>query len=158
MIADDQVTSYDLEGNGFDWYNVDRIPKIRDGEVIIINTDLSSGPGIHWVSGKRFGRDFFIVDSLGPSNFRVYDKIMLQKLKRQGLNVLFYNGKFQYGPKTMPANSACGWFAQTTATLLRQSSTIAEADKKIAKMFGRTADDGDIRKLIGIFGTTRQNA
>ena len=148
------ISSEDLERSKFKWYSVDRIPKIG-ATPFIINTDLQSGPGIHWIAARRYGKKLFIVDSLGPNNYRQNDDVMFSQIRAQGLTPTFYDGKFQQGAKKKLGNKACGWYAQVSATILELSPTIKEANERLYTLFGRTAGDNDVDTLVDIIHNAR---
>ncbi len=143
------VTSDTIERYGVPWANVDNYgAKLRDGEPLIINTDLSSGEGIHWMCAMPIGDTLFVVDSLGADNVRPHDDLMFDIARRAGLTPQFYRGRFQYAD-----NSNCGWFALYIAKMLQKMKhpSIASATSAIARVFGRSADDGDLRVIRDAF-------
>lgn len=67
------ITSLDIERNGFRWFNIDTIPSaLPVGEAVIVNTDRSSGNGVHWMTLVRLNeKTYYLFDPLGPKNERV---------------------------------------------------------------------------------------
>ncbi len=59
------------------WSMVDNIKYLK---FQIVNTDISSGPGIHWICIAQLNDGSLIVDPLGPMNERLYDDIMIRNL------------------------------------------------------------------------------
>ena len=117
---------------------------------IITNTDVSSGPGIHWITIYRINQDALIIDPLGPRNLRPYDAIMFAQLHNaRVIDPEFYDGRFQY-----KADTTCGLFAIVCAEALRAESpeSIEQAAETINHVFGQTADIGDAEYLAAYFG------
>lgn len=145
------INSDDIIRNGFDWGSVDNFAgKLKDREPIIVNTDISSGQGIHFFTVIPIDDVLFIIDSLGTNNYRPYDDIMFREIEQTGLRPVFFNGRMQFDN-----DSLCGWFSLFNAYLLKNYQghlTLAIANKLIENAFGHTADDGDIHKLIDMFG------
>ena len=67
---------------------VDNI-KLTFKDPLIVNTDISSGPGIHWIVLYPVKEICYIIDPLGENNFRPYDKIMIDKINEFGLKIKF---------------------------------------------------------------------
>ena len=65
---------------------VDNI-KLSYKEPLIMNTDISSGPGIHWIVLYPVDKVCYIFYPLGENNFRPYDKIMIEKLNDYDLKI-----------------------------------------------------------------------
>ena len=63
---------------------VDNI-KLYHKEPLIVNTDLSSGPGIHWIVLYPVDNICYIFDPLGENNYRLYDNIKINKIREYGL-------------------------------------------------------------------------
>jgi hypothetical protein len=144
------INGDDIHLNKIKWASVDNFAHLlKSQDAFIINTDLSSGPGIHWITLVNRNKMVHIVDSLGKNNHRQYDDIMKQQLK--GYDYQFYDGYFQKIDNTM-----CGYFAIFVAKLI---NSLPDKDpfQLVESVFGRTADAGDILKLVHAFGTNGNN-
>ena len=84
---------------------VDNI-KLSYKEPLIMNTDISSGPGIHWIVLYPVDKVCYIFDPLGENNFRPYDKIMIEKINEYDLKIKFYPGRIQFKNSNL-----CGYFS-----------------------------------------------
>lgn len=149
------INSNDIVRNGIQWGSVDNfVGKLKDRIPMVVNTDVSNGSGIHWICVILVDGTVYIIDSLGPSNFRPYDNLMLTNLAQAGYDYAFYDGRFQWDN-----DSLCGWFAIYVAKVLKDSP-----DRLTPKLvfdivydaFGRDPDDGDIQKLIESFGLNQK--
>jgi hypothetical protein len=119
-------------------------------EAFVVNTDVSSGQGIHWITMKVGDHGVvYVVDSLGRKNLRPHDELMLKAFADTGLTPQWYPGVFQYED-----SSLCGWFAIFCARLINKYP-LDPPFKLIKDVFGYTADDGDIHQLIKSFGLER---
>ena len=148
----DLISSSDIETNDVKWASVDNFSDLlNQKDAFIINTDLDSGGGIHWIT--LFVRDgiCYIVDSLGPDNKRPNDKIMFKIIKDSDLKYQLYPHSFQYGD-----SSFCGWFAIYTCVLINRNKN-ADVFELIHDVFGDDADDSDIEVLINAFGMNGKN-
>jgi hypothetical protein len=57
--------AYKLLGTRFKGtYSVDTVP-IKKSGMFIVNTDLSTGPGVHWVAVVSTAKNIFVFDSFG---------------------------------------------------------------------------------------------
>ena len=76
--------AYKLLGSRFKGtYSVDTVPIQKSG-MFIVNTDLSTGPGVHWVSVFSTAKNVYVFDSFGRKaskllkplvkNAKIYDK------------------------------------------------------------------------------------
>lgn len=122
----------------------------NDRMAFILNTDISTGNGIHWITLMPIDNKVFIVDSLSKNNNRPYDYIMFDTINDYNMEPYFYNGEFQYDN-----DSLCGWFAIYISNMLnnyKHKITLAIANKLVFNEFGKTPDDEDIYKLIKAFG------
>jgi hypothetical protein len=122
----------------------------NDREAFIVNTDHTSGTGIHWITIMPIDDRVFIVDSLGQNNVRPYDNIMFSTFANAGLEPVFYRGRFQWDN-----DSLCGWFAIYVTKMLNDNAkgiSVPIANKLISNTFGHTADDHDVKILINAFG------
>ena len=88
----DLINSEDIKKNNLKWSMVDNI-KLSYKEPLIMNTDISSGPGIHWIVLYPVDKVCYIFDPLGENNFRPYDKIMIEKLNDYGLKIKILSWK-----------------------------------------------------------------
>jgi hypothetical protein len=144
---DDLINGNDITKNNLKWAMVDKFaPLLRNEEAFIINTDLSSGNGIHWVVLYPRGNICYIIDSLGQDNDRPNDDILYETIEDAGLKAKFYPHSFQFLD-----NSMCGFFAMYVCKLINKNKN-ADVFKMVTDVFGTDADDGDIQKLIDGFG------
>jgi len=134
--------------------------KLRPLESIILNTDLSGNPGVHWIVLTGLKNSFaHIFDSLGSKNPRkdadgnITDKILFDRLRSQGYNrIHFYPYKVQ-----LIDSSACGNFSIFTAkliqSLLKEDPNLSpeSLDSAIISQFGKTASQKDERLLAKLF-------
>lgn len=159
MMDDSElISSSDITKNGLDWAMIDNfMGKLREDEAIVVNTDVSHSAGIHWICMMLHDDVVYIVDPLGYKNItqRPYDDKMLQEIKDEGYDVLFYNGKFQFSN-----SSLCGYFSIAVARELNKLSEVTPDTiyKCVDDMFGTTADVGDVNTLIKMFGLQSANA
>lgn len=143
------INSEDIKKNGIAVGSADKF-KLHDREPIIINTDLSGGPGIHWIVLVPIDEHVYIIDSLGPDNYRPNDATMLSKLNQMGYDYSVYDGTYQYAN-----DSLCGFFAIYVANLVKNFGndiTPRQLFELVYDAFQDTPDDGDIQKLIESFG------
>jgi hypothetical protein len=142
------ISSIDIKKNGIKWASADNFTKIlKDREAVIINTDISIGQGIHWIVLYPYENICLIVDSLGKNNNRNNNSLILQTIKENNLKPYIYDGEFQYKDNTL-----CGWYAIYISNLINQhKADIRTTIKMINQIFGRTADDDDIKVLIDAF-------
>lgn len=150
------ISDEDIQKNGLDVAMVDNF-ELKDKKPIIINTDVSTGQGIHWITLMPFFNDgvCMVIDSLGPNNFRRYDQIMYDRIASYGLKSLFYEGSFQYLD-----SSQCGFFAIMVAQKLKQmkNPSIEKVVSLLDRLFGknRSPDDNDLSQILAYFGVSRQ--
>lgn len=127
---------------------VDNI-KLTFKDPLIVNTDISSGPGIHWIVLYPVKEICYIIDPLGENNFRPYDKLMIDRINDYGLKINFYPGRIQFKNSNL-----CGYFSIMIAKYLKKY----EPDNPIHlinELFGLKADNNDIRQLIKHFGALK---
>lgn len=127
---------------------VDNI-KLTFKDPLIVNTDISSGPGIHWIVLYPVKDICYIIDPLGENNFRPYDKIMIDIINDYGLKIKFYPGRIQFKNSNL-----CGYFSIMIAKYLKKY----EPDNPIHlinELFGLKADNNDIKQLINHFGVLK---
>ena len=144
----DLINSEDIKKNNLKWSMVDNI-KLSYKEPLIMNTDISSGPGIHWIVLYPVDKVCYIFDPLGENNFRPYDKIMIDRINDYGLKIKFYPGRIQFKNSNL-----CGYFSIMIAKYLKKY----EPDNPIHlinELFGLKADNNDIRQLINHFGVLK---
>lgn len=148
------VSSELIEHHGLKWCCIDQLEEnIKCHMPVVVNTDISTGPGIHWICIVEIDEVAFIIDPLGPDNFRPYDELMFKQFSEMGLKPVFYNGKFQFKSSTV-----CGYFSMLIANELiklkkrKYHYTIEDADKVVNQAFGRTADKGDLETIIEYWG------
>ena len=127
---------------------VDNI-KLTFKDPLIVNTDISSGPGIHWIVLYPVKDICYIIDPLGENNFRPYDKLMIDRIHEFGLKIKFYPGRIQFKNSNL-----CGYFSIMIAKYLKKY----EPDNPIHlinELFGLKADNNDIKQLINHFGALK---
>ena len=147
----DLINSEDIKKNNLKWSMVDNI-KLSYKEPLIMNTDISSGPGIHWIVLYPVDKVCYIFDPLGENNFRPYDKIMIDKLNDYNLKIKFYPGRIQFKNSNL-----CGYFSIMIAKYLKKYEP-DEPFKLINELFGLKPDNNDIKQLIKHFGVLKTNA
>ena len=146
----DLINSEDIKKNNLKWSMVDNI-KLSYKEPLIMNTDISSGPGIHWIVLYPVDKVCYIFDPLGENNFRPYDKIMIEKLNEYGLKIKFYPGRIQFKNSNL-----CGYFSIMIAKYLKKYEP-DQPFKIINELFGLKPDNNDIKQLIKHFGVLKTN-
>ena len=146
----DLINSEDIKKNNLKWSMVDNI-KLTYKEPLIMNTDISSGPGIHWIVLYPVDKVCYIFDPLGENNFRPYDKIMIEKLNDYDLKIKFYPGRIQFKNSNL-----CGYFSIMIAKYLKKYEP-DEPFKLINELFGLKPDNNDIKQLIKHFGVLKTN-
>lgn len=144
----DLINSEDIKRNNLKWSMVDNI-KLTYKEPLIMNTDISSGPGIHWIVLYPVDKVCYIFDPLGENNFRPYDKIMIEKLNSYDLKIKFYPGRIQFKNSNL-----CGYFSIMIAKYLKKYEP-DEPFKIINELFGLKPDNNDIKQLIKHFGVLK---
>ena len=147
----DLINSEDIKRNNLKWSMVDNI-KLSYKEPLIMNTDISSGPGIHWIVLYPVDKVCYIFDPLGENNFRPYDKMMIEKLNDYDLKIKFYPGRIQFKNSNL-----CGYFSIMIAKYLKKYEP-DEPFKIINELFGLKPDNNDIKQLIKHFGVLKTNA
>ena len=146
----DLISSEDIKRNNLKWSMVDNI-KLSYKEPLIMNTDISSGPGIHWIVLYPVDKVCYIFDPLGENNFRPYDKIMIDKINEYELKIKFYPGRIQFKNSNL-----CGYFSIMIAKYLKKYEP-DEPFKLINELFGLKPDNNDIKQLIKYFGVLKTN-
>lgn len=86
--------------------------KLEDGVPLVVNTDLSGGPGIHWITLFRMGPKTLIFDPLGPGNKRNNDAVIREQIQRTGSTGELVALRVQAKKSTH-----CGFFALAAAKL-----------------------------------------
>jgi hypothetical protein len=129
---------------------IDNIPRLNESETIIVNTDVNTGGGIHWITLFKIENILYIYDPLGKSNKRDNQEILNDYAESQQLKIYFYPYENQYKD-----SSLCGWFSIYVGKVFTQQKpkTIKECDHIIYTIFGDSADDTDVQKIIDAFGT-----
>ena len=129
---------------------------LKVNKPLIINTDISGGPGVHWiVAVLRPKGGLYIYDPLGPANDRVdsMGEHVDQYLRKQSKGAEHKLHLYPH-PSQIRTTGHCGWFSIYVAKLLKRYLDVfpdisnEQVDQLIVKRFGRTADWGDVRKLI----------
>ena len=146
----DLINSEDIKRNNLKWSMVDNI-KLSYKEPLIMNTDISSGPGIHWIVLYPVDKVCYIFDPLGENNFRPYDKIMIDKINDYDLKLKFYPGRIQFKNSNL-----CGYFSIMIAKYLKKYEP-DQPFKIINELFGLKPDNNDIKQLIKHFGVLKTN-
>ena len=146
----DLINSEDIKRNNLKWSMVDNI-KLTYKEPLIMNTDISSGTGIHWIVLYPVDKVCYIFDPLGENNFRPYDKIMIDKINDYDLKLKFYPGRIQFKNSNL-----CGYFSIMIAKYLKKYEP-DEPFKIINELFGLKPDNNDIKQLIKHFGVLKTN-
>ena len=146
----DLINSEDIKRNNLKWSMVDNI-KLSYKEPLIMNTDIYSGPGIHWIVLYPVDKVCYIFDPLGENNFRPYDKIMIDKINDYDLKIKFYPGRIQFKNSNL-----CGYFSIMIAKYLKKYEP-DEPFKIINELFGLKPDNNDIKQLIKHFGVLKTN-
>ena len=144
----DLINSEDIKRNNLKWSMVDNI-KLSYKEPLIMNTDISSGPGIHWIVLYPVDKVCYIFDPLGENNFRPYDKIMIDKINDYDLKIKFYPGRIQFKNSNL-----CGYFSIMIAKYLKKYEP-DQPFKLINELFGLKPDNNDIKQLIKHFGVLK---
>jgi hypothetical protein len=141
-----------IERNGIHVYPVDSFSEglNKCPNVFIINSDISSGNGIHYYVVYVYEiNKVYIIDSLGKQQHsgRPYDDIMMQSLN--GFDVRWFPYKFQ-----MNKSVHCGWFSIFTAKLVERLNypPVNVVEQRLIKLFGKTADNADEQVLVNAFG------
>jgi hypothetical protein len=145
------LNARDIERAGFKWAYADQANRKLNtmplGEPLIVNTDSTGGPGVHWVVMVRQYEEMgtkpavFLYDPLGDDNERLTSDGKPSKLKYDLL----------YGPASQLASTDhCGYFAIYVADLIRKdrSKTADEYDIPIRRAFGDSPDWGDAKVAI----------
>jgi len=142
-----EITSQDIERHGVPWCMTDEVAEnIRNKPVLIVNTDLSGGPGIHWLCLFVRDNEVEIFDPLGPENKRSNWDILLEEIRSSGMGVHIMPIRAQ-----AKKSSHCGWFSLAAARLGPDALALVFADVNKAKSASRTAL-GNVKQLIRMFG------
>jgi len=152
------MSNNDIQKNGYDVEMVDTFEKLLQyDKPFVVNTDVSTGQGIHYICLYKYDENnVFIIDSLGPHNFRPYDKIMFDILRKNHLNFSFYPYKFQTNKSIK-----CGWWAiwccHLIDILLKHYDNINPQiiTENVVKFVGKTAENYDEFVLAKSFGTKK---
>jgi len=142
------ITSTDIERAGFPWAMTDTLgPTLKQNSIIIVNSDISRGDGIHWLVIICHQGVCLVIDPLGPNNELPYRNLMEQSIKTQGWRIRYYSYKFQ-----MPSSYHCGQFSILVARLARlmikkNQYSHHHMIQQLTGLFGKTADVGDEAKL-----------
>jgi hypothetical protein len=138
------VSGGDIEKSGIDWKCIDNF-HLSNGKAIVVNTDTSAGPGIHWIVLVRLGDALYVYDPLGPHNNRVHwaehngkeilmpsDPIMESAARRYKISsIVFYPHKTQ-----LDKSDHCGQFAQLVAGIVNQLNKVP-APREVTKLIER---------------------
>ena len=142
------VTASDVMMSGFRWSYADKayqqLNTLAIGEPLIVNTDTTGGPGVHWVTLVKLpGNKIYLYDPLGPDNERVTS---------DGIPI---NLRFDYiypYKSQLQSTGHCGYFAIYVARLIRKLArlnrlTALTLTDTIQSEFGRSADWGDAKRI-----------
>jgi len=168
MVNDVLINNTDIERNGLPWCVVDTIEKcLKPYAPFVMNTTISSEQGIHWIScclmngwqsspSKTSPSILWIYDSLGKNNYRPYDSLMKNTLKKHNIQLYLYDNKSQYDDSVW-----CGWYAILVCKKLQSfikahqgKINIQEANKIVDGLFsgdGR-ATPADEKMVMAHFG------
>ena len=144
----DLINSNDIIKNNLKWSMVDNI-KLTFKDPLIVNTDISSGPGIHWIVLYPVKDICYIIDPLGENNFRPYDNILINTINDYGLKIKFYPGRIQFKNSNL-----CGYFSIMIAKYLKKYEP-DQPFKIINELFWLKPDNNDIKQLIKHFGVLK---
>lgn len=99
------------------WCCVDTIETcLFNDEPFILNTDLSTGQGIHWISCMMTKHKIlWIYDPLGRYNKRPNDRLLVDILSRHDVLPYFSENKSQFNDSTL-----CGYYAILVCTKIKQ--------------------------------------
>ena len=93
---------------------------------IIVNTDLKTGEGIHWLSIIYRNKNLYIYDSLARNPFN--DKYILQLIRyHKTLNSAIHYIEF---PHQSPFSNVCGLYAVFAILYLSRHYTFEELNRK----------------------------
>lgn len=139
------VTDKIISEHKLPWATADTFD-LRKTPVVIVNTDIQSGPGIHWITiATTRDKRALIIDSLGPRDDQPYNDMITTRIKLQGFTPTLYKGKFQFD-----YDHSCGWFAIATAQIaistLRSNpdATVADIAAAVRAVFGNRPDVTDL--------------
>jgi hypothetical protein len=144
------MSNNDIVKNRFNVGMVDNFEKyLINNKPFVVNTDVSSGFGIHYIVLCKLDNNCYICDSLGKNNYRPYDNIMLKTIKNNGLNCIWYPFKFQ-----VKTSVKCGWWSIFVCKLIQnlQNKSPQNITENIKKFVGKTAEISDENVLIKFFG------
>lgn len=149
--------------NGLDWSMMDKF--IPTATPQVVNTDISTGPGDHWIVAFINKGEGYVYDPLGPDNHRVTtdfidsDPFLISAFRAKGIhNIHIYPYASQ-----LKTSALCGWFSIFVATLLRDyledypDTSNEELDTAIALEFGESADKRDEKILEYAFTPHRRH-
>jgi hypothetical protein len=106
QVTDNQTlekTGLNLMGSKFKGvYAVDTIPMNKPG-LFIINTDVSSGDGVHWVGLKITAKRIYVFDSFGRTTDTLL-RILVKKAKKANKQII----DCDYDADQQPAEMICG--------------------------------------------------
>jgi hypothetical protein len=146
-----------IKKNGVDVYAVDTFSDaMKEGNSFVINTDMSTGSGIHYIVLYCHNNECYIIDPLGKSNYRMYDDVMFDIVRNNSYDTKFYPYKFQ-----MTDSSKCGYFAISVVKLIKRlrrkykDVSFDVVKDEIVKKFGKTADPNDEEELKKEFGMNK---
>jgi hypothetical protein len=115
------------------------------GEPLIVNTDNTGGPGVHWVVMVKMRDEdhpgVYLYDPLGRNNKRVTSDGKPSKLKFDWV---------QWPASQLASTDHCGYFAIYVADLIRQVKPRIpeELGVQLDDAFGTGPDWGDARVAI----------
>ena len=149
-----EITSNDLTSHGQPWAMADEIagklhPKgVREAkQPLVVNTDLSGGPGIHWITLFPMGRKTLIFDPLGPENRRDNDSVIREQIRRTGSEAELMSIRVQAKKSTH-----CGFFALAAAKLGPDSIPLVFKGIPSGARDAPRIALGNVKQLIRMFG------
>lgn len=156
-ISNDMISSINIENNDIAWCNVDTVQILlldKNVNCFILNTDMSTGEGIHWLTCKKIPPNIiYIYDSLGKNNYRKYDDIMIEKIKKCNYKTYIYDNQSQY-----ISSNWCGWYAILCVKYLEPCKSIQECNQTINYLFDNDKQPTlkDEYTVLSHFGLTKK--
>lgn len=133
------ISSNDIIKNGFQWASIDKArSRLKFLTPLIVNTDFSHGPGIHWVLLYQTQESPYCYDPLGSRE----NSTLIRRFIGRDVYICPYTSQLR-------DSQLCGYFSLHIAHKFRDERphTNRQCDAIIRREFGPTADLGDVRKL-----------
>lgn len=98
-----------ISGIGFTGvYMQNQLPPLRTNSTFIMNNDLTTGEGIHWVAGVVHGKTVYVYDSFGRRSKNLLPIFTQQmKAKRYRIVNTDLSDQDQYGYKSVDCGHRC---------------------------------------------------